>query len=248
MVITFLKRIKKTLKEKTLTILIGLPGIGKSTLAQNLIDKVCDKRIIISSDEIRFKELNYEKTGIDFDSLVESKVWGSLHKNVEDILKESQYQDCIIDATNVRRAQRKKFIQLAKNYNYKTVAIVLYAPYDEILKRNNSRNRKVAEEVIYRFYKKFQKPTKREFDKVYTYGSSKAFYKLKKKIKKKEEKEKLKINGNDIMEILNIESGKEVGMILKYLNEKVLLNEIPNRRKALLKTCLEKFGKKLIND
>ena len=50
------------------------------------------------------------------------------------------------------------------------------------------------------------------------------------------------------MEILNIESGKEVGMILKYLNEKVLLNEIPNRRKALLKTCLEKFGKKLIND
>jgi len=45
----------------------------------------------------------------------------------------------------------------------------------------------------------------------------------------------LKINGNDVMKILNIEPGPKVGEILEEIFKKVDKNELPNEREKLLK-------------
>jgi putative nucleotidyltransferase with HDIG domain len=44
----------------------------------------------------------------------------------------------------------------------------------------------------------------------------------------------LKINGNDVMQILNLKPGPKVGEILEKLFEKVVAKEIPNEKDALL--------------
>ncbi|MBY9006111.1 MAG: AAA family ATPase [Candidatus Lokiarchaeota archaeon] len=167
-----------------------------------------------------------------------------LHRKIEEILRNLQYQECIIDATNIRRDQRKKYIQLAKIYRYNIRAIVLYTSYNKILERNKFRNRNIPEDVIYRYYKRFQSPTKNEFKYIYKYDSSKAFFKRRNEIEKKKRKESLKINGNDIMKILDIPPSRELGKILDYLNKKVNNKELPNKRKVLIKICIEKFKKK----
>jgi len=46
----------------------------------------------------------------------------------------------------------------------------------------------------------------------------------------------LKINGNDVMRILNLKPGPKVGEILEKLFEKVVAKEIPNEKETLLKS------------
>jgi putative nucleotidyltransferase with HDIG domain len=45
----------------------------------------------------------------------------------------------------------------------------------------------------------------------------------------------LKIDGNDVMRILNIKPGPKVGEVLEYLFEKVVSKKIPNEKEALIK-------------
>lgn len=46
------------------------------------------------------------------------------------------------------------------------------------------------------------------------------------------------------MKILDIPPSRELGKILDYLNKKVNNKELPNKRKVLIKICIEKFKKK----
>jgi tRNA nucleotidyltransferase/poly(A) polymerase len=50
----------------------------------------------------------------------------------------------------------------------------------------------------------------------------------------------LKIDGNDVMKILNIKPSKQVGDILDALFEKVVNKEIENEREVLLKSLTTK--------
>ena len=242
-----LRKILKTPKKKTLTILIGIPGVGKSTLAKKMGAKDPKNKLVVSSDEIRFKLTKYEETGIAHDPKLEPKVWGIIKNEVYRCLQDSRIQECILDATNIKTAGRKKFIQMAREMNCKTRAIVLYAPLEDILTQNRLRQKKVSEEVINEFYFKFQNPKKHEFDKILCLGSRKKFERLKRKYEKKTEK-KLKITGFDVMNVLGISSGKKVGDVLRFLEQAVKEKKIPNKRKALLQATVEKFNEEDLNN
>ncbi|MGC8976835.1 MAG: hypothetical protein ACP5OB_04360, partial [Candidatus Ratteibacteria bacterium] len=57
---------------------------------------------------------------------------------------------------------------------------------------------------------------------------------------------KLKISGFDIMEILGIPEGKKVGIIKKYIENLVIENKLPNKKK-ILRNYLKENAEKLVS-
>lgn len=131
-----------------LRVLIGLPGVGKSTWAKQHFDETC----ILSSDDYREKIL-----GNVSDQSNNSLVFDALYKDMELKFREG-VQDVIFDATNLSVKRRKRFIDLAHKYNYQVEAVVFVEPLDVILERNKSRDRVVPEDVIIQKYKNFHVP------------------------------------------------------------------------------------------
>ncbi|MBN1802008.1 MAG: ATP-binding protein [Candidatus Lokiarchaeota archaeon] len=160
---------------KTLTMLIGLPGSGKSTLIMRIMKKDARGRIVVSSDEIRFRLLNYEESGRDFDPSIETKVWALLEKEIQEALENPITKEILFDATNVRREFRSKYLNLARESGFKTKALVIYKELTEIKQQNTNRSRIVPEEVIDKLYKRFQPPDHIEFDKIVNIGSRKKY-------------------------------------------------------------------------
>ncbi|TXT65095.1 MAG: hypothetical protein BAJALOKI1v1_470017 [Promethearchaeota archaeon] len=234
------RKMLKTPKDKTLTLLIGIQGVGKSTLAEQLKKKDPHKREVISSDTIRFKL--YEAKGImeDYEKAFESKVWRLITSQIKECLLNSAIKECIFDATNIRRDERKKYVKLAEKLGVNTRGIVFYKSLESIKNQNASRERKVPEEVINSFYNRFQHPKKSEFDELYRIGSKRHFEKKRKEHRKNEIN--LKVNGFDIMNILKITPGKKVGKIIKYYENKVEKGLIKNNRRNLLKDCQARFS------
>lgn len=142
----------------TLYMLIGLPGSGKSFYAKNLSEKT--EAIIHSSDAIREELLGSEE-----DQSESPKVFELLHCRVKKDL--SNGRDVIYDATNINSKRRRAFLQELIKYDCKKIAIFIATPYEKCLERNNTRNRKVPEQVIKRMYMSFNVPCIQEgFDEV----------------------------------------------------------------------------------
>lgn len=147
-----------------LTLLIGLPGSGKSTY----LKKYEYNRIvcgfgprILSSDNLRkflFKDENDQTHNEElFDYIKESAVK----------LLERGY-DVIIDATNITRKNRQSIVNYVENkitgyLDWCSVKYIVFAtPYYQCLINNRKRERQVPEEVIKRMYKNFEFPTYNE--------------------------------------------------------------------------------------
>ena len=135
-----------------LYMLIGLPGSGKSTYAETLMEKHPDA-LYLSSDKIR-EEL-YGDESIQGNP---QEVFGNLHHKMRKALGNNI--DVIYDATNLSRKNRKKAVEIAKSANPTTIVhyIVVDTPLDECLCRNANRERKVPENVIVRMSEQFNFP------------------------------------------------------------------------------------------
>ena len=100
----------------TMVIMIGIPGSGKSTF--------CDSKFpgwrVISRDILRTRHRE--------EQLLADTVAGRL--------------PCVIDNTNVSRAERAKFITAGKTAGYRIVGYYLRSNIDECLKRNAQRTGK----------------------------------------------------------------------------------------------------------
>ena len=99
----------------TLYITVGLPGSGKSTYAKEFIK---GKEIeYLSSDSLRAV---YGKD--ENDQSVTSIVFGHIKRKVDEFLKDGK--NVLVDATSVNRKERSDYINTAKKYGAKVVAIV----------------------------------------------------------------------------------------------------------------------------
>ena len=138
--------------------MIGLAGSGKSTVAKDLAEGR-DDTIHISSDAIR-----HELTGDVNRQDVNTEVFVTMANRTKEALKDGK--NVIYDATNI---SRKKRIGLLQQLPKKTEKVALYVatPYEEVLIRNNSRDRVVPEDAINRMYKNMQIPIYSEgWDKI----------------------------------------------------------------------------------
>lgn len=132
-----------------LHLLCGIPGSGKSTLAQNLSGH------LVSTDQIR-KFLWHDETLVVHDVLVFKLV-----QSIIDYLLDQKI-DVIIDATNLRRKKRKKYINLAKKYQADVIVHWLNCSLETALVRNAKRNRKVPEDIILALFCSLQVPNLNE--------------------------------------------------------------------------------------
>ena len=130
-------------------IMIGLPGSGKSSYAVNLANYYNAK--IFSSDKLREELFGSEEIQGNNEILFKE-----LHKRIKECLINKI--SAIYDATNLSYKKRKAFLDSLKNIKCYKVAIFMATPYEECLKRNLQRDRKVPEDVIERMYKSFNAP------------------------------------------------------------------------------------------
>ena len=138
----------------TLYIAVGLPGSGKSTYAKNFIK---DKDIeYLSSDELRAV---YGKS--EEDQTVTPLVFGHIKRKVDEFLKDGK--NVLVDATSVNRKERSDYINSAKKYGAKVVAIVFKMDRQGLIDRNKKRGeqggRVVPDWVIDKMLNKFEEPS-----------------------------------------------------------------------------------------
>lgn len=127
--------------------LIGLPGVGKSTIAEKISKE--ENAIILSSDELR-KELlgneeSQDKNGFIFEEM---------HRRARQYLKSGK--NVIFDATNIN--SKRRIATLQQMPECEKICYYLSASYETCVCRNWERERNVPEEVIERMYKTLQIP------------------------------------------------------------------------------------------
>jgi protein phosphatase len=108
---------KLTIPETCLVVLIGASGSGKSTFAK----KHFQQYEILSSDYCRGLVCDDENS-----QAATTDAFDVLHYIAGKRLGAGKLT--IIDATNVQKESRKSLLQLAKQYHYFTVAIVMNHP------------------------------------------------------------------------------------------------------------------------
>jgi predicted kinase len=140
-----------------LIIMVGLPGSGKSSLANELKEK--HNAVILSSDDLRkemFSDVNHQTDN--------SKIFEELHRRTKQYLENGQ--NVIYDATNINRKRRAHLI----NNEIKAKEKIVYymnTSMGTCLYQDSLRDRKVGYEVIDKMYKQLHIPTKLEgWDKV----------------------------------------------------------------------------------
>ena len=138
----------------TLYIAVGLPGSGKSTYSKNFIK---DKNIeYLSSDELRAKFGSGET-----DQTCTNQVFVYIKRKVDEFLKDGK--NVLVDATSVNRKERIDYINTAKKYGAKVVAIVFKMDRQRLIDRNKKRGeqggRVVPDWVIDKMLNKFEEPS-----------------------------------------------------------------------------------------
>lgn len=130
-----------------LVMMIGLPGSGKSHLAETYGYKV------FSSDALR-KELWGDENAQGDNSII----FNELHKRIRARLLSNE--SCVFDATNLGAKKRKGFIdQIKKGIPSATVlASVVQTSLNKCLENNAKRERFVPEDIIRRMYTQFEFP------------------------------------------------------------------------------------------
>lgn len=124
---------------------VGLPLSGKSTILDKMMwpQKVCP-------DDIRLA------LGHEFYGPIEPHVWGMVDVIVRSHL--IRRQNVIVDATNMTKYERKKWVKLAEEFDYKPVAWVAYVSEDTCIERANKDGRPHMIKVIRRMQEKYQEP------------------------------------------------------------------------------------------
>ncbi len=131
-------------------LLVGFPGCGKSTYAKTLTDF-----IVLSSDAIRAELYGSEDVQTN-----PKQVFGILYERYEKLLKEGK--NVVLDATHIKKRDRKQAIEIAKKYNQDIEAIVFTVSVDVCKLRNAQRTRKVPDYVYDRMLGQFEMPTLEE--------------------------------------------------------------------------------------
>lgn len=141
------------MSKNVLIVLGGLPASGKSTYAEMLAESGIFQRVC--PDLIRkqlYGDENIQGDGAKVFKIAfrEIKDYGCLSENV------------VFDATNINADRRKKLVEDMRGYFDIIIFKWFHTPIDICLERNQKRERKVPEDVLWRMFDNFQTPTKDE--------------------------------------------------------------------------------------
>lgn len=137
------------------TMMIGLPGSGKSTWCRDLYDEGDGFNVYINRDTIR-----QEVFGVEFDSSQEPKVKAVAIETYRNALQDGL--NVILDNTNLSKHSRAEWIKIAKEYGADITAVFMNLDYKQAAARQENRERKVSVDVIRRMYLDLDPPSKDE--------------------------------------------------------------------------------------
>ena len=169
---------------KKLIMLVGLPGSGKSTVANKIgADFVCP---VVSFDRIR-KELTGSEECQDKDD----EVFQLLHNRIKKFLLRNDDDGApviVYDACNISYKRRMAFLNEVSKINCRKECYMVWMPYEKCLKNNIKRHKEggrfVPEQEIERMYKNIYIPQYYEgwdnivIDTRNAYTASKSFTEL----------------------------------------------------------------------
>ncbi len=155
----------------TFTMLVGIPGSGKSTYAKELVNEFTKH---ISSDAIR-KELYGDENCQDD----HSRVFNIMHERTLYALRNGY--DVVYDATSITRKSRLSILKQLPAYVEKK-CVVIWATIEECIERDFKRERTVGVGVINKMLQRFEAPFYDEgFDSIEVfraeYNQSEYYYK-----------------------------------------------------------------------
>lgn len=133
----------------TLILLVGPPGVGKTTYAEKYISKHSNT-VHLSSDKIRKELWGDEATQGD-----NNEVFYRMQTRAVDGLNFGY--DVIYDATNMTRKDRARIIAACPKFA-RIETHIIWAPIETCIERDTARKRTVGKEVIDRMLKRFQSP------------------------------------------------------------------------------------------
>lgn len=127
-----------------LVILVGIPGCGKSTWADNLLVS----HYVVSSDAIR------AEFGDVTDQTRNQSVFDEFHKRIADHLFNGR--DVVADSTALDMRARVQLCDIARKYKA-PVDLVYFTNCAEAANRNRRRERVVPEDVMQRMLDKYER-------------------------------------------------------------------------------------------
>ncbi|HEY4689327.1 MAG TPA: ATP-binding protein [Anaerolineae bacterium] len=146
---------------KTLYVLIGAPGSGKSTWTRENAGRL--GAVTIGSDDVRNDFRASGRNPTDGDA-----VFAEVERRARDRLLAGQ--NVILDATHFLRRYRAYAVNLARQLGARRVAIWFDVPLDECLRRNADRpgsafgSESVPAQVVRKIFERLQPPGSDEFD------------------------------------------------------------------------------------
>lgn len=141
-----------------LIVLVGLPASGKSTYAKEHLEN--KNTVILSSDKLREELLGDERCQDNNDL-----IFRTLYKRAKEELQNGK--NVVIDATNINIKARRSTLSNFVKMDIERIAIVFATPFEVCIARDKERERTVGEEVIKKFFYRFEIPMEYEgFDKV----------------------------------------------------------------------------------
>lgn len=141
---------------KTFILMIGLPGCGKSTWAEQY-RRTHKNVVILSSDEIR-KEL----TGEYQNFTMEEMVWKTLDERIASYALSEENITVIVDATNLKNKYRIHYHSVAKDYDVRWL-VEIKKTWRQLLQGNKrrSKNKWVPLDAMKKLKEEYEEPTKK---------------------------------------------------------------------------------------
>jgi len=127
------------LPERSLVVLVGAAGAGKSTFARRHVPP--DE--IVSSDECRTRV-----SGNTYDPAATSDVFELVRSHVAERLRAGKLT--VVDATNAAAEHRAPLVRLARLHEFEPVAVVLALPEHVCLERGANRAERVISPFVVR--------------------------------------------------------------------------------------------------
>lgn len=146
------------LKPPTLYMMVGLPGCGKTTIANRIIES--DPTVVhISSDAIRGRLWGDENCQNN-----PAEVFRVMNEETLSILNAGF--SVVYDATNITRKDRRGILEQLPSWVRKE-CLICWAPFDVCVERDKLRDRSVGNHVISRMLRRFEAPYYDEgFDRI----------------------------------------------------------------------------------
>lgn len=105
--------------EKILYILRGIPGCGKSTLADLLVD--FDDHCICEADKYFYDSLGF----YNFDPSLLQAAHSWCKSQVEDLMSHWNTPRIVVSNTSTTEKEIKPYIELAEKYGYKVISLIV---------------------------------------------------------------------------------------------------------------------------